>query len=46
MKKPEIDLRMEVLNDAVYMMAQVIPGAGGMPLVQMGNHSYAFRRNR
>ncbi|WP_144510917.1 tRNA uracil 4-sulfurtransferase ThiI [Bacillus sp. FJAT-22090] len=36
MKKPEIDLRIEVLNDAVYMMAQVIPGAGGMPLGSNG----------
>ncbi|MER2237487.1 MAG: THUMP domain-containing protein, partial [Psychrobacillus sp.] len=36
MKKPEIDLRIEVLTDAVYMMAQVIPGAGGMPLGSNG----------
>lgn len=36
MKKPEIDLRIEVLNDAVYMMAQVISGAGGMPLGSNG----------
>lgn len=36
MKKPEIDLRIEVLSDAVYMMAQVIPGAGGMPLGSNG----------
>ena len=36
MKKPEIDLRIEVLADAVYMMAQVIPGAGGMPLGSNG----------
>jgi len=36
MKKPEIDLRIEVLNDAVYMMAQVIPGVGGMPLGSNG----------
>ncbi|MEK5207857.1 tRNA uracil 4-sulfurtransferase ThiI [Psychrobacillus sp. FSL H8-0510] len=36
MKKPEIDLRIEILNDAVYMMAQVIPGAGGMPLGSNG----------
>lgn len=36
LKKPEIDLRIEVLADAVYMMAQVIPGAGGMPLGSNG----------
>ncbi|MFJ8063368.1 tRNA uracil 4-sulfurtransferase ThiI [Psychrobacillus sp. NPDC096426] len=36
LKKPEIDLRIEVLVDAVYMMAQVIPGAGGMPLGSNG----------
>ncbi|WP_277585530.1 tRNA uracil 4-sulfurtransferase ThiI [Psychrobacillus antarcticus] len=36
MKKAEIDLRIEVLKDAVYMMAQVIPGAGGMPLGSNG----------
>lgn len=36
MKKPEIDLRIEVLNDAVYMMAEVIPGAAGMPLGSNG----------
>ncbi|TQR18439.1 tRNA uracil 4-sulfurtransferase ThiI [Psychrobacillus vulpis] len=36
MKKPEIDLRIEVLSDAVYMMAEVIPGAGGMPLGSNG----------
>ncbi|KQL32603.1 MULTISPECIES: tRNA uracil 4-sulfurtransferase ThiI [Bacillaceae] len=36
MKKPEIELRIEVLSDAVYMMAQVIPGAGGMPLGSNG----------
>ncbi|MFF2755345.1 tRNA uracil 4-sulfurtransferase ThiI [Psychrobacillus sp. NPDC058041] len=36
MKEPEIDLRIEVLTDAVYMMAEVIPGAGGMPLGSNG----------
>jgi thiamine biosynthesis protein ThiI len=36
MKKPEIDLRIEVLKDAVYMMAEVIPGAAGMPLGSNG----------
>lgn len=36
MKKPEIDLRIEILNDAVYMMAEVIPGAAGMPLGSNG----------
>ncbi|TQR09669.1 tRNA uracil 4-sulfurtransferase ThiI [Psychrobacillus soli] len=36
LKKPEIELRIEVLADAVYMMAQVIPGAGGMPLGSNG----------
>ncbi len=36
MKQPDIDLRIEVLSEAVYMMAQVIPGAGGMPLGSNG----------
>jgi thiamine biosynthesis protein ThiI len=36
MKESEIDLRIEVLSDAVYMMAEVIPGAGGMPLGSNG----------
>lgn len=36
MKNPEIDLRIEVLPNAVYMMAEVIPGAGGMPLGSNG----------
>ncbi|WP_313891569.1 tRNA uracil 4-sulfurtransferase ThiI [Psychrobacillus sp.] len=36
LKQPEIELRVEVLADAVYMTAQVIPGAGGMPLGSNG----------
>ncbi|QFF99713.1 tRNA 4-thiouridine(8) synthase ThiI [Psychrobacillus glaciei] len=36
MKDADIDLRIEVLSDAVYMMAEVIPGAGGMPLGSNG----------
>lgn len=35
-KKPEVELRIEVRNDAIYMMAQVIPGAGGMPIGSNG----------
>jgi thiamine biosynthesis protein ThiI len=36
MKKPDIDLVVEVRKDAVYMMAQVIPGAGGLPIGSNG----------
>ncbi|MFC6039183.1 tRNA uracil 4-sulfurtransferase ThiI [Paenisporosarcina macmurdoensis] len=36
MKKPDIDLVVEVRRDAVYMMAQVIPGAGGLPIGSNG----------
>ncbi|WP_391202595.1 tRNA uracil 4-sulfurtransferase ThiI [Psychrobacillus sp. L4] len=36
MKDADINLRIEVLSDAVYMMAEVIPGAGGMPLGSNG----------
>ena len=31
MRKPQIEMRIEVRMDAVYIMAQVIQGAGGMP---------------
>ncbi len=36
MKKPDIDLHVEVRRDAVYMMAQVIQGAGGLPIGSNG----------
>ena len=32
MKHPEIDLKVEVREEAVYMMAEVIQGAGGLPV--------------
>ncbi|EGA90744.1 thiamine biosynthesis protein [Planococcus donghaensis MPA1U2] len=32
MKDPEIDLKVEVRKEAVYMMAEVIQGAGGLPV--------------
>lgn len=35
-KNPDVTLRIEVREDAVYMMAQVIPGAGGMPIGSNG----------
>ncbi|MGE7092122.1 tRNA uracil 4-sulfurtransferase ThiI [Lysinibacillus sp. NPDC048646] len=35
-KKPDVELRVEVRHDATYMMAQVIPGAGGMPVGSNG----------
>lgn len=35
-KKPDVELRIEVRNDAIYMMAQVIRGAGGMPVGSNG----------
>ena len=35
-KKPDVELRLEVRNDAVYMMAQIIQGAGGMPVGSNG----------
>nr|WP_106780422.1 tRNA uracil 4-sulfurtransferase ThiI [Lysinibacillus timonensis] len=35
-KKPEVELRIEVRKDAIYMMAQVISGAGGMPIGSNG----------
>ncbi|WP_088006648.1 tRNA uracil 4-sulfurtransferase ThiI [Indiicoccus explosivorum] len=31
MKKPDIDLHIEVRKEAAYMMAEIIPGAGGLP---------------
>ncbi|WP_019413903.1 tRNA uracil 4-sulfurtransferase ThiI [Paenisporosarcina sp. TG20] len=36
MKKPDIDLRIEVRREAVYMTAQIIPGAGGLPIGSNG----------
>lgn len=36
MRKPDVELRIEVRMDAVYMMAQMIPGAGGMPIGSNG----------
>lgn len=35
-KKPDVELRVEVRQDAVYMMAQIIQGAGGMPVGSNG----------
>lgn len=35
-KNPEVALRIEVREDAIYMMAQVLPGAGGMPIGSNG----------
>src|SRR5690606_16124162 len=35
-KKPDFALRIEVREDAIYMMAQVIQGAGGMPIGSNG----------
>lgn len=35
-KNPEVALRIEVRDDAIYMMAQVLPGAGGMPIGSNG----------
>lgn len=35
-KKPDVELRIEVRKDAIYMMAQIIHGAGGMPVGSNG----------
>lgn len=35
-KQPDVELRMEVRHDGVYMMAQIIRGAGGMPVGSNG----------
>ncbi len=35
-RNPDVSLRIEVRADAVYMMAQVIQGAGGMPIGSNG----------
>lgn len=35
-RKPDVELRIEVRTDAVYVMAQIIPGAGGMPIGSNG----------
>lgn len=35
-KKPDVELRIEVRKDAIYMMAQIIQGAGGMPVGSNG----------
>lgn len=32
MKDPDIDLKVEIREKAAYMMAEVIPGAGGLPV--------------
>ena len=42
MKKPDIELRVEVREDAIYMMAQVIHGAGGMPVGSNGQSLLMF----
>lgn len=36
MKNPDIELRVEVREKAVYMMIDVIPGAGGLPIGSNG----------
>lgn len=36
MKKPDIELRVEIRRDAVYMTAEVIQGAGGLPIGSNG----------
>lgn len=35
-RKPDVELRIEIRLDGVYVMAQVIPGAGGMPIGSNG----------
>lgn len=35
-KNPDVELRIEVRHDGIYMMAQVIRGAGGMPVGSNG----------
>lgn len=35
-KNPDVELRVEVRKDAIYMMAQIIYGAGGMPVGSNG----------
>ena len=35
-RNPDVALRIEVREDAIYMMAQVIQGAGGMPIGSNG----------
>lgn len=35
-KKPDVELRVEVRYDAIYMMGQIIPGAAGMPVGSNG----------
>lgn len=35
-KKPDVTLRIEVREDAIYMMAQIVQGAGGMPIGSNG----------
>lgn len=35
-RKPDVELRIEVRHDAIYMMAQIIQGAGGMPVGSNG----------
>lgn len=36
MKKPDIDLRVEVRKEGVYMSAEIIQGAGGLPIGSNG----------
>ncbi|RHW33201.1 tRNA 4-thiouridine(8) synthase ThiI [Lysinibacillus yapensis] len=35
-KHPDVELRIEVRKDAIYMMAQIVQGAGGMPVGSNG----------
>lgn len=35
-RNPDVSLRIEVREDAVYMMAQIVKGAGGMPIGSNG----------
>ncbi|WP_042474619.1 tRNA uracil 4-sulfurtransferase ThiI [Bacillus ndiopicus] len=35
-KNPDVELRVEVRHDAIYMMGQIVPGAGGMPIGSNG----------
>ena len=35
-RNPDVSLRIEVREDAVYMMAQIVQGAGGMPIGSNG----------
>jgi len=37
MKKPDIELTVEIRKESAYLMAEIIPGAGGMPVGSNGN---------